>query len=57
MASVDLHVRQFGGAAQFERVALALGWTPPGGGSTCRVLSPPISDTAQSQEPKGHHAP
>lgn len=57
MASVDFYVRQLGGAAQFERVALTLGWTPPGGGCTCRVLSPPMSDTAQSQEPKSHHAP
>jgi hypothetical protein len=31
--SVDLSIRKLGGIAQFERVARALGWTPPGGGS------------------------
>ena len=47
--SVDLAVRQLGGAAQFEHVARALGWTPPG--HTCSpVSSPPMCDSAQSRD-------
>jgi hypothetical protein len=35
--AVDDSIRQMGGAAQFERVARARGWTPPG--STCSACS------------------
>jgi len=48
-ATVDLAVQQLGGSAQFERIAHALGWTPPG--STCRPRPgdiPPMCDSAQS---------
>jgi len=45
--SVDIAIRQLGGTAQFERIAHALGWTPPG--STCSLgLSPPMCSPTQS---------
>jgi hypothetical protein len=47
MASVDLSIRRLGGMAQFEHIARALGWTPPG--STCGPVSLPlVSNSARS---------
>ena len=53
MASVpvDPATHQLGNTAQFERMALALGWTPPGSTcGRCPTLSSSMCDPAQTQD-------